>query len=83
MSMTSPTSGDDRWGPQLASMTVFEKQDLMHRLWVDLSQQPENVPSPAWHEEVLREREKEIEEGRAHFKDWEVVKRELRERFQR
>jgi hypothetical protein len=64
-------------------MTVFEKQDLLHRLMLDLSQQPENLPSPAWHEDVLRERDKAVAEGRDEYRDWEIAKREIRERFER
>ena len=62
-------------------MTAEEKVDLMSLIWSDLTAQPENYQSPAWHEEVLKERQKEIDEGRAQYRDWEVVKRELRERF--
>jgi hypothetical protein len=83
MSITNSISGDDPWGPQLATMTVAQKQDLMHRLMIDLSQQPENLPSPAWHEEVLRERDKAVAEERDEYRDWEIARREIRERFQR
>ena len=33
----------------LNELTTAEKLELMERLWVDLSRQPQDVPSPAWH----------------------------------
>jgi len=41
----------------LDQMTVEEKLHLMEILWDDLSRMPEQTPSPAWHAEVLAERE--------------------------
>jgi putative addiction module component (TIGR02574 family) len=51
----------------LKEMTVAEKLQLMEVLWDDLSRNPEDVPSPAWHEEVLAERQRQIDEGKAKF----------------
>lgn len=59
-------------------MTVFEKQDLVHRLLLDLSQHLENLPPPEWHGEVLAARRQAIAAGEVEFEDWENVKRELR-----
>jgi hypothetical protein len=81
MSTTSASGGADDWRPRLATMTVAEKHDLMEAIWEDLSQQPQQVPSPAWHGDVLQEREKAIAEGRTEFRDWDIAKREIRERF--
>ena len=39
----------------------------MEILWEDLSQTAEETLSPAWHAEVLAERERLIESGQAHF----------------
>jgi hypothetical protein len=44
----------------LKEMTVAEKLQLMEVLWDDLSRNPEDIPSPAWHEEVLAERQRQI-----------------------
>jgi len=37
----------------LDQLTTTEKLALMERLWTDLSQNPETIPSPAWHGTVL------------------------------
>ena len=42
----------------LDQMTAAEKLPAMELLWDDLCSYPEDIPSPAWHAEVLRPREK-------------------------
>lgn len=41
----------------LSTMTIGEKLSIMESLWEDISQEPANVVSPAWHEEILKARE--------------------------
>jgi len=65
----------------LESMTVQEKLVLMERLWNDLSRRPGDVPSPAWHGDVLAERIAAVREGRTDFVDWEEAKERLRDRL--
>ena len=65
----------------LESMTVQEKLVLMERLWDDLSRRPDDVPSPAWHGDVLAERIAAVREGRTSFVDWEEAKERLRDRL--
>jgi hypothetical protein len=36
---------------------------------------------PAWHGDVLRDREENIKTGRESFMDWEAAKKQLRERL--
>lgn len=66
----------------LDKMTVAEKLALMERLWDDLSRQPENVPSPRWHGDVLAVRMAAVRDGRTDFVDWDDAKRRLRERLE-
>jgi hypothetical protein len=65
----------------LDQMTVEEKLQLMEILWEDLSRNPENIPSPAWHGEVLAERQRKIEEGQAKFLSLDEVRRNLEEKI--
>ena len=37
-----------------------------------------NIPAPAWHAEVLAEREKLVREGKTHFSDLAEVEQRLR-----
>jgi len=42
---------------------------------------PDDIPSPEWHNEVLSARAKRVQNGEAHFKDFDSVKSELRSEF--
>jgi hypothetical protein len=62
-------------------MTVAEKLRAMEALWADLSRHEAQLESPAWHEEVLRDREAKIKSGKESFMDWEVAKKQLRDKL--
>ena len=64
----------------LSEMSVEEKLQAMEALWEDLSRDA-NLESPAWHEEVLVERDRQIEAGEARFVDWEQAKADIRLRL--
>ena len=61
----------------LEHMTTAEKLRAMEALWADLSRDEEQLPSPAWHEEVLRERDGRVQSGQEAFLDWEIAKQQL------
>ena len=52
----------------------------METLWDDLSRDPDTLESPAWHEDVLRERDEQVAAGEAEFVDWEEAKADIRSR---
>jgi hypothetical protein len=58
----------------LNEMTIAEKLSAMEAIWDDLCHRPGAIPSPAWHGEVLAEREKLVSEGKASFCDWEEAR---------
>lgn len=64
----------------LSEMTLEEKLQAMEALWDDLSRDPETLESPAWHEDVLRERDEQVAAGEAEFVDWEEAKADIRSR---
>ena len=64
----------------LKDMTLEEKLAAMESLWEDLARSPENIKSPAWHEEILDERRQRVVEGKARFKDWKKAKAEIRKK---
>lgn len=63
----------------LDQMSTEEKLQAMEALWADLTKNHEHFESPAWHRQVLEEREQRIESGEESFIDWEVAKKQLRE----
>ncbi len=65
----------------LNEMTTTEKLVVINQIWDDLMRNPNDVPSPEWHREVLSARAERIKSGAAQFKDFESVKSELRSEF--
>lgn len=64
---------------QLDQMTIEEKLRVMEALWDDLCCR-DAVPVPQWHRDILDERSRLIEEGKAEFIDWETAKKQIRDR---
>jgi hypothetical protein len=63
----------------LEQMTTEEKLKAMEMLWDDLCRSAPDFSSPSWHEDVLKEREQRIREGKDRFVDWDQAKRDLRD----
>ena len=61
-------------------MSLPEKLELFETLWDDLSRQPQQLQSPAWHKDVLEERRRRVQSGEETFSDWEDAKNEIRKR---
>ena len=62
----------------LQDMTTEEKLQIMELLWDDICRNVPDLSSPAWHEEVLKEREKRLKEGKEKILDWEQAKNDIR-----
>ena len=62
----------------LNEMTLREKLAAMEALWEDLSRTPETIESPAWHKEVLEQRQNRVAEGQAGYTAWESAKSDIR-----
>ncbi len=62
----------------LDKMTKEEKLQVMEELWVDLTRNENEYPSPGWHKDVLELREKRVLEGKEEYQDWELAKKNLR-----
>lgn len=66
----------------LETLSISEKLLLMERLWENLSRQPQDIPVPDWHGDILAQRQADVDAGRASFVEWEAAKKRLRERLQ-
>jgi hypothetical protein len=64
----------------LDEMTTAEKLQAMEQIWADLQRVPEEIPSPAWHADVLAAREDRVREGTSQFADWGTAKSRIREK---
>jgi putative addiction module component (TIGR02574 family) len=65
----------------LDKMTNSDKIAMMERIWDDLCRDPESIPSPTWHQDVLTAREKVIKEGRESFVSFDQVKEKIRDQI--
>ena len=65
----------------LREMSLSDKLQAMEAIWMDLSNQDSGYVPPQWHNEILKERQKRIDSGDISFTDWEVAKKEIRERI--
>ncbi len=63
----------------LDSMSTEEKLRLLEAVWQNLSQNPDSFTSPAWHGQVLEERDKALERGESKLHDWSEAKQRLRQ----
>ncbi len=61
-------------------MTVVEKLRALEEIWNDLQKTAEEIPSPAWHADVLYARAERVREGSSWFGDWTEAKRRMLER---
>jgi putative addiction module component len=64
----------------LNKMSREEKLKAMEALWADLSRDEDELDSPSWHAEALREAEHLVRTGKAKFSDWEKAKKRIRRR---
>jgi len=65
----------------LDRMSTTDKLQAIEEIWADLSMVSEDVPSPAWHADVLHAREARISDGRSCFLDIAQAKAAVREQI--
>ncbi len=62
----------------LGKLTIQEKLQAMEMLWDDICRNVSDIPSPAWHEKLLKKREQQLQEGVDTFIDWDQAKNDIR-----
>ena len=63
----------------LDKMSIEEKIQAMETIWEDLCKKADSIPSPAWHEKVLHDREERIKNGDEEFEDWNKAKKNIQD----
>ena len=58
-------------------MTTEEKIGTMELLWDDICQNVPNLTSPSWHEDILKNREEKVKQGKDEFIDWEIARKDI------
>lgn len=65
----------------LEEMTTEDKIRAMETIWDDLCKKSESIPSPSWHKNILKEREKAIKNGKEEFIDWNEAKKQIEDKI--
>jgi len=52
---------------EIKKMSVIERLQAMEALWDSLLDEESDIESPEWHREILEERKRKIENGKAEF----------------
>ncbi|MFB3890381.1 MAG: addiction module protein [Phycisphaerae bacterium] len=64
----------------LDKMSIADKLRTIEEIWGTLQEVPDDVPSPAWHADVLKARLERARSGVSKFEDWGTAKRKLQNR---
>lgn len=62
----------------LSEFTYTQKLALLETLWDELAKDAGTFKSPSWHEDVLQDREKELQAGKIESSDWEKAKKRIK-----
>lgn len=63
----------------IEGLSIPQKLQLMEAIWDDLCRSESDLASPAWHAQVLTDRQARVDRGEARFIDWETAKARIRE----
>ena len=66
----------------IGHLSKEDKLRIMEAIWEDLSKEDEELESPKWHQEALKETEQRLKLGKEKKVDWHSAKKGLRERFE-
>ena len=59
---------------EISKMSVLERLQTMEALWDSLRDKTEEIKSPGWHQDILRNRKEKIEAGHTKFLSLEELK---------
>lgn len=65
---------------EIERMSLAERLQAMELLWHSISRNPDSVPSPQWHGEVLQQRLAKVEAGAGEFLTVAQLKERLSKR---
>ena len=66
-----------RVGLPVETMTVAEKPEAIETLWSSLRHRPEEIPTPEWHRQVVKERAERLDRGDSAAVGWDTVKQDF------
>lgn len=65
----------------LNHLSRLEKVRMMNDIWDDLTHDVEHFQAPDWHEQVLKETQQQLANGKVDSLDWSEAKQLLRNKL--
>ena len=62
---------------EIERMTIHERLQTMELLWDSITHSNEGIEPPTWHSEILSDRKKIIESGKAEWLTMDELRKEL------
>ncbi len=59
---------------EIRKMSMIERLQAMEALWDSLMDEESEIESPQWHRDIIEERKRKIENGKAEFISLEELK---------
>ena len=59
---------------EISRMSKIERLQTMETIWDSLIHETPEIESPEWHQDILADRKRNIEEGKAEFISVEEIK---------
>ena len=62
---------------EIKKMSTIERLQAMEALWDSLMDEESEIESPQWHRDILEERKRKIEHGKAEFislEEWKATR---------
>ena len=59
---------------EISRMSKIERLQTMETIWDSLIHETPEIKSPEWHQDILADRKRKIEEGKAKFISVEEIK---------
>lgn len=63
----------------LDKMSTKEKIQTIEEIWNNLLENTEDIPSPDWHKQILKDRENKVRDNKEEFIDWDSAKKNIRD----
>jgi len=59
---------------QIEKMSLIDRLQTMEALWDSLIDEESEIDSPEWHQDIIEDRKRKIENGKAEFLSLEELK---------
>lgn len=62
---------------EIRLLPLRDKLQMIETLWDDIARREDELEMPQWQKDLLDERERLVDAGKAEFLDWEEARRQI------